>query len=323
MVRRATAASARVPGTNLKSAAVKPVTNKRYTNAVDKFLDFLLLRRLTPLSPQDVDKYLDLYIQHIYDTGGSRSSASYAVNGLCHLMPELKGHLVRSNRSLKGWIMMVPPTSKPPFSYKVVVVAATGLVGLGFIHDAIGVLLAFDCYLRVSELTRIVWRDIAVPGDSRLEVDSTEGALRIATAKTGDNQFVTIRHPALLRLLPWLRQRERPSSPDQRVFPFSAAQFRQRLHKVCTILKLQSIGYGTHSLRRGGATHDAGTKNLSIETILHRGRWASKRSAHIYVHTGRAVHLQLDVPEEIAHFANEIEPRLFEVMTNIARNLGL
>jgi len=70
---------------------------------------------------------------------------------------------------------------------------------------AICVLLARECYLRAGEAVRLCVSDFADPqtNPNLGELSEQQGVacIRLATTKTGRNQFVTIRDPLVLDLM--------------------------------------------------------------------------------------------------------------------------
>ena len=143
-------------------------------------------------------------------------------------------------------------------------------------HGSFGVpqamLLAFDCFLRVGELTRIRCTDIIMPNDPRMGRAHTTMAVVLRTAKTGKMQSVSIWSPSVAQIVAlWTRSvlRSNQTDPDPRVFPFSPDFLRRLMRQTSVALHL-SIHYTPHSLRHGGATDDF-LRNGSIECVQFRG----------------------------------------------------
>ena len=181
----------------------------------------------------------------------------------------------------------------------------------------LGVLLAFDCYLRVGELCNLTRQDVAGHDDPRLG-SAYRGltALRLGKTKTGNNQWVRVRSPVIRVLLNRLLSLL-PSDRNTRVFPFSTATFRSHFKDACSAIGL-SGNYVPHSLRHGGATHDSLLQDMSLEDILHHGRWASTKSARHYVQSGRALLLQTSVPPHVILLAQDLVPDVLAAMMALA-----
>ena len=62
----------------------------------------------------------------------------------------------------------------------------------GYHGPAVAMILAFDCFLRVGELTRIRFTDIVMPNDPRMGRAHTTMAVVLRAAKTGKLQSVGI-----------------------------------------------------------------------------------------------------------------------------------
>jgi integrase len=184
------------------------------------------------------------------------------------------------------------------------VVRAVAVVMLhaGWYAEALGVIVSFDCMLRIGELVGLVLRDVALPHDSVTPLPTV--ALRLTHTKTGPNKFVPVRSPGVSRLLSdWVVSRRVGAAPDRKVFPFSAALFRSRFVAVCGALGLAHLHFTPHSLRHGAATADA-LAGVRIEDILERGRWASTKSARHYVQSGRALMIQPSIPPLIGQLSS-------------------
>lgn len=94
---------------------------------------------------------------------------------------------------------------------------------------------------------------------------SNRMVLRLATTKTGPNN------------------------------PFSFAARRSTIWSVAE-LGLSHL-YVPHSLHHGAASHDS-LRGLPVEEILRLGRWASTKSARLYIQSTRAVLISIDAPKE-------------------------
>jgi hypothetical protein len=288
----------------LLRSCVTGSTLNHYLPAVHLFLNWIStsisLSQITSISL--LDHHLCAYLHHLWESGSGKQAGKNTVHGIMLLFPPARSRLHFSSAALRGWERSAPSVPHPPMSHAVLVVVASALATQHGLATAVGCLLAFDSYLRVSELTNLVREDICLPNDARLGLSSRFDAvaLRLRTTKTGRNQWVTVKSPAVQALL--LRLYER-TGPGSRVFPFSSATFRRRLHRTCHALGL--TGYVPHSLRHGGATHDY-LGGMNIEDVMMRGRWASVKSARHYVQQGRALLLGKDVPASLVPLSNRL-----------------
>ena len=227
--------------------------------------------------------------------------------------PWLKGHLGLSYRTLAGWKRLHPSKPHPPLSWELATVIALSFCSQKRWGMALGLLLSFDCYLRVKEMTGIRRSDVADIGDPRIP-SSRSMMIRLRHTKTGNNQWVTIRNGLVVKLLRrWLKS----AGSSDRLFDFSDSVYRYHLKKTCKVLGLGS-NYVPHSARHGGATHDH-ILGMPLEDILFRGRWASAVSTRRYIQMGQALLLKTAVPIEVERLF-EVAPFWIEKLFTLPQN---
>ena len=182
---------------------------------------------------------------------------------------------------------------------------------------ALGLLLAFDCFLRINELCALRKKDIAVTGDCRLSSKYQGMALALLDTKTGKNQWVTVLNPQVRDLM---SQHLAKLSGNDLVFGFSDDTFRAVFHAVCRNLGLSST-YVPHSLRHGGATK-LFLDRWSVADIKKRGRWRSDKSADHYIQAGPALLLQMSVPKAYVLLAGILEKGLYQLLSTSSSTLS-
>ena len=286
------------PPSFLASHAVAAVTRRKYVGSVRRLLAYLRGRGWDPRSAAELDEAMVEFFHFLYtdNAGKCRSVAECALSGVHLLAPRLKGHLLEASLCLRGWRRLVPPVPHPPITKEMTVAVAAVLLVRGKWEAAIGVLLAFDCYLRAGELLRLRVCDVSLPGDDRLGSVFAGAGLRLATTKTGQEQFVVVEDPAVVRLLGRLVAARRASDGSEaRLFPFPDSSLRRWFKEAAAVLGLPPT-VALHSLRHGGATH-AHLAGRPLEDILQRGRWASMRSARHYIQMGKALLVAASVPQ--------------------------
>jgi integrase len=283
----------------LIEAAYAPTTLKRYKTAVAAFLKWCDATDTHPSGAVEMDEALTEYFHELYESGGSKVSATCALFGLLMFIPHYKTSLPMTRLTLRGWNKRHPPQPYPPLTWDLTVVIATRLLTQGHRLPALGVLLAFDCYLRLGELLGLRKEDVACPRDPRMGSTFTDTALRFRHTKTGPNQWVTVSDPNVATLL---RQLVDDTPRHGFLFPVSAATFRRAFKNACSDLGLSPL-YVPHSLRHGAATRGH-LRGVPLEDILMRGRWASTKSARRYVQAGRALLLATHVPPRIARLGD-------------------
>jgi len=220
------------------------------------------------------------------------------------LRPELRYLLPRASQASRGWNKLCPGTSYPPLTWDLTVAIAVQLARAGKAAIGIGALLAFDCLLRVSELIGLHREDVLDSSDSRIGHEHAGTILILRRTKTGNNKSVTVLDPGVIALL---RQLVARTPPGGKLFPFSSAVFRRALHSACASLGL-SAQYVPHSLRHGGATRYFHVLHWPMEDVMARGRWASTKSARIYIQSGAALAGRMAVPEAIGRIAVALVP---------------
>jgi len=326
---------------------VKPTTAKRYNAALLEFVAWCDLCGEKPTTVHDFDEMLMDYLHEIYEQyeGKGKSKANCTLFGILNRMPYLKGQLHSSFQVMRAWSKLSVGKSYPPITWELAVMVAVQMTRAGLVRYGIGVLVGFDCLLRVSELCGLLITDFADDGDERVSVEHQGSLLRLRTTKTGDNKFVSVNEPCVIQLIRWLLSLHQNQSThgksnnkrliqsmkgrnnrststtkhvimsrtssievkmDQhKLFPFTTQQFRNVFKSTCASLGL-SNEYVPHSLRHGGATRYHHVKGWSIEDVLERGRWASVKSARRYIQSGVAKLMSMNAPKHISKIASQL-----------------
>ena len=303
----------------LRDARVSSVTIVKYKTAVAKFFSHSY-HQLSLISFTDTDALDDIlseYLEDMYVDGEiSYTEASYTLSGLHLLFPRLCSSttLCESHARMVGWKRLCPSTSYPPLTWEVTCAIAMHMALSGHVQHAVATLLAFDCYLRISEFSRLSINDIVCPAlsDARSSRVAAQVIVCLARAKTGINQSVTVRRASVADILiKFLLHRIHgdkalPASP---LFEFSFASYRSFFTRSCAALGLSHIGYVPHSLRHGGATFDF-QNHLPMLDVMQRGRWAVLKSAQRYVQSGVSLLRLHSVPHAIFLFGCSVADSL-------------
>ena len=138
---------------SLRSLTVQPATKKRYTAAVDKFLQFLNREKLTlPTSRGKLDVLTAEYLEYLWQSGEGRALASDTLAGLQDQDPCLKGQLPCTWRLLKVWHTHEVPSRAPPIPERVL----HAMVGYCLFHRrhlfALSLLVGFYGMMRTGEV---------------------------------------------------------------------------------------------------------------------------------------------------------------------------
>lgn len=282
-------------------------TRERYRKAVRGFVQFCLRTGENATTFDDLDDLLYEYIHFLFSSGGGKSEATNALYGVIMYLPRARHQLLASQVALRGWHKHCPADSYPPLTWELSVVIAIALVRQGYFAACVAVVSGFDCLLRIGELTQLRREDVVDSDDARLGSGVDGMWIRIRKAKTGRNQLVSVHRPHVKALVGQLVS---VSKPNSLLFSLSTQRFRALFKSTCAALGLRNR-YVPHSQRHGGATwyHMHG---WSLEDVLLRGRWASVKSARIYINAGRALLMGMDVP-----------PALHQLGLTLSRDLSV
>lgn len=306
---------ARLP---LQDLALAPSTLKAYTKQLHNFLTYSRLTsdKLHHVSARRLDRALAEFIQHSYDSSLPFTYASHALHAVVFHRPELKHHGLFVSRScLKGWERVKRSQSHPPLTWELTAVIACTMARWGYHGPAIAMLVGFDCYLRVSELTGLRRRDIVMPHDARMGRAHTGMAVILPKTKTGLNQSVNLQRLDVAELLcSWVR-RMPASSSRALVFDFSPQWFGRLIRRCCVQHGVGHIPYVPHSLRHGGATADFLSKG-DVEYVHFRGRWKSIESLRTYIQTARALLAAQQVPARLNRLGILLSDNLVAVLSD-------
>ena len=276
----------------LQGVAAK--TRDVYQVALSAFTDYAVANGYTPVPLGSVDDILTMYTQHLFDMGKGRQQAINAIAAVKLVIPSLRRSLPQADRALRGWACLRPAVQRPPLTWDLAVVIAATLAEMGDLAAAAAVLTAFDTYMRLGEVAALKVADVAQAGDPRRGLEHNTVTLRLRQTKTGRNQGVQVRRPAVRHLLALLLPPGR--SPNTPLFGHDAASLSKQFKKATTRLGLTA--YSFHSLRHGGATFDH-LKGVPLADIIQRGRWASTTAATNYVQTGQALLLASSAPPQL------------------------
>ena len=308
----------------LQDMALALSSLKAYNKQLQSFLTH---SRLTPeqlslMSARRLDRALALYIQHCYDSSTPFQYAAHALHAVVFHRLDLKQKLHQARSCLKGWERVKKVQSHPPLTWELTCVIASTLARSGYHGPAIGMLLGFDCYLRVSELTHLRRQDIVMPHDARMGRADTGMAVILKHTKTGKNQSVTSQRRKVAELVTsWVRGLPRSIGRDGLVFDFSPQWFGRLICNACVELGLGHIPYVPHSLRHGGATADFFSKG-SVEYVHFCGRWKSIESLRTYIQTARALLAAQNVPRRLNALGLLLSDNIAAVLLDCIRTVA-
>lgn len=299
----------------LRESTVAPSTLDSYEIGVNAFLHFCSAHKLIGSSVQEIDYYLNRYMESLYQNKipNGKQIAADTLFGIIRRYPHTKLSFPLSRQSLKGFQKLIPSISHTPLTYYTCIAMASVLSKSGYLDRAVALLLMFHCYLRISEMINLYISDIALPTENRFGSNNIISELRIAKAKTGRNQSVSITDSHIHILLQTIIGNRLPT---ERLFLFSQSVFSRSFHSSIRVLGISENIFVPHSCRHGGATYDH-IKGMSIEQILLRGRWKSNDSARTYIQSLRAVTLTTVIPQHVHTMGEAFSNNLSEHILNL------
>ena len=289
--------------------AVTPATAAKYRRHVKEFIDWVDANHYDEgvMEPEEFDEVLLDYIHHLYESDRGKSTAATTLYGCQLYCPQLRLRLPRSAQAVRGWMRQSPAAAYPPLTWELAAAIAVELTRAGEWRMGFGVVVAFDCFLRVGELCALTREDVADSGDARLGSEHSGVLLRLRTTKTGTNQWVRVLDADVILAV---RALVAATPVGGRLFPFSPATFRRQFHTSCAVLGL-SPRYVPHSLRHGGATRYRHVLGWSVEDVMERGRWASSKSARRYIQSGPALLMAMAAPARVVAVGGQLVKDLF------------
>ena len=269
-----------------------------------------------PLPPAEgTDDDLAEYMENLLINGKAVAEGEKTLASLEYQHSSLKGKLVRSRESLRGWRKEKLPTSRLPIPMLV----AHGLSMLIFAQGqkmmALKLILDFDTYMRPGESIDLVkqnvippvkkagaqyqWFAVVVRDYDQLKPDMQGGDLR---------QFDPTRQQELQ--VDWGDSLP-PCQPTDKVFDFRMEDSGKHLQEVGKRLGLN--GVHPYPLRHGGAAEDLNGRLQDHTAVKARGRWSTDTSLRRYTKVGKVQRMML---------MNQVSPGALEYCRWSARNLS-
>lgn len=263
----------------LSDSLVKPKTLTRYVTSVTEFKQFHNLRDNFAVADFEAfDQQVGDFLCHMWETGRTKSEASYMVAALQFFKPMLKHRLNYSWRLLKAWNKLELPTRAFPLGPSMV--AAFAHVLRQWKEQAASwlILVGFSLFLRTGELLKLQRKDIMLamaPSKSVVFLRDSKGINK------NDQQIEKLVVYEATADLALRKLCEGLSGPDY-LWPHSPQRFRDLWHSVVKYFELEKFHVIPYSMRRSGATA-AHQNGVSLDHLLVRGRWKSISTARIYL----------------------------------------
>lgn len=257
--------------------------------------------------PRAADEVFGRYVisRHQSAPKSALSTVKHALLGVQHVCPGLRKHLTTPWENLRVWEEQKSTKLRPPLPVPLWVF----MIGLARGHarvsnqplrrewELLAVLLEIGllCMLRPGELFKLLWSDLALPGEFSLS--QAQAALRVVSPKNrrqfGDEQFVSLSNQNTIE---WLRSLK-PSNHDLPIWGSSPSRFGKLFRQLSQELYIEKCRFTPASLRPGGATMFFG-KGISIPVLRFMGRWTVERSLEHYIQQAMATQIlnRLDDP---------------------------
>jgi hypothetical protein len=265
----------------LRDSKIKASTLVKYKAGAQGFHTFCLqgLGRLAE-SWDEMDQQMCDYLEHLWEQGESKGSASDAICGTQHFL-RVKRKLPAAIDLLGEWRAREPPDRAPPMSEAVMWALVALACQDGFPGAAVCILLGFHCMLRTMEMLTLKWEHIQVDA-------SFKGVVTLPWTKVGQRrgaqEMVTILAEVIGRIIASFK----PTPGVGSVCEMTPHKFRAWYAQALMRLGLQSLDLRVYSLRRGGATaHFAAGQDIA--STLFRGRWSGMKVGRVYITEGLAI----------------------------------
>ena len=280
---------------SLKGLTVQPRTRERYQSRLDKFVDWLAGEGLTlPKRVQAMDAIVSDYLEFLWATGESKSTANNTLAALQDKEPGLKRRLAGSWRLLKAWSTAEVPRRAPPLT----LLALDAMCGWFLMKEmplvALSLRIAFFGLLRTGELLDLKAKDVFIPSPKGPAVLSL--GLTKAGARQGAAESITLHEESVLGPLYRWKQRARPVD----FLTPKAHAWRSLFADAIEALRLSPLEFRPYSLRRGGATFWF-NQHGSFDRLLVQARWAASKTARIYLNDGLAQLADMTLPNSALH----------------------
>lgn len=271
-------------GASLLRGAVLASTSVTYVQALEG-LDYYVMTFGTGLPLADV---LRNYVEDCFASGWvPKSTCKRALTALVYYSPEAKSSNVTGLawKALAGWDKAVPPVSHLPVPYHLNCLFAWYLLSQGDVDAASATMIAFDGYLRGSELDNLRIADVRLPGHP-LNFHPKRASLFLRKTKAQRPQHVTVDNTQALVILRFqLAWRWRAGARgddflfDRRV----PGSILTRYKKAQVLAGYKKPMFVRHSWRHGGATDDFLNGRRALEETTVRGRWSGLRVTRRYL----------------------------------------
>ena len=192
---------------------------------------------------------------------------------------------------MDGWAKEAPAVQATPMPEAVAFAVSVAMHTRGWHAEAFLTVIAFCGLLRIGEALALRTSDILLPA---VHGFANAVVLLLRTTKCGqpDSDKVVLAAAPIVSYVEEYLRRYPPASEECLVAASTYSRFARRLEAAVSMLGFEKGTFRTHSLRRGGATALA-LAGLSMKDLMLAGRWASERSARLYIMRGEVTLLRM------------------------------
>eukprot|EP00435_Cladocopium_sp_Y103_P022064 s3889_g5.t1 len=280
----------------VSTRAVKEQTRAKRKIYLDRFRSWLwgehqvslkFLLEAKPPDPEEISKHLIAYGRELYAAGRSYGIYAETINAVAVERPLVRRQLNAAWDVAFCWLCDEPHQHHPALPITVMAALVTIALTWGWPHEAAVIMLGWAGILRIGEVLAATRAELVLPCDA---VPGTSFALLMVRqpktrGRSANHQAARVDQQDVIEFLNAMYGR---SSPEVKLWPFSASTLRKRFGQLLAALKLpteKSLGYqpfSLGSLRPGGATWLLHATEQP-ELVRRRGRWLSSRVMEIYL----------------------------------------
>ena len=297
--------AARAPLGKIEHGGITKARQNRNLRSAAYFMAWTMMMGIgTTADTELLRQAMVSFIGHCWQEGDGKDICCSAIYGICALLSlESKVFFKTAWKLLKRWSVLELPQQAPP-ALRLEVLALAGLAwnqqkkGL-----AIGILLAYDLFLRTGEWTNLRLDAIeAGSSAATISLGLTKGVQR-----RGGVESVTCRDPLLVRQLVWLKA-ERGGG---KLVEDSEAHIRVWLKQAAVRLGIADRKLTPYSFRRGGLSA-ASLDGVPVSTLALRARWLDARIATVYIQEGEQTLRAIKMPPAVTSKLQTAAKLLFQ-----------
>ena len=263
----------------LKSALVKPATQRAYQDSLKRFYLWLAFWSLSwPSDRDELDLLVSQFAEAAWEDGESRATLACLVSGISYLVPPLRNSLFGSRRLITAWDKSEMVARSFPIMDEMACALAGSALFRNWYLEAFAILIGYAGMLRVMELLSLTAGSLSgslADASVTLLLESTKTSDRKQTAER-----VVISDPKAAASLFLLADGKLPG--DLLFAGLSPKRLRTALRSLSESLGLQELLITPHSFRRGKAT-TCFRESGSFHVVAEEGRWGSLKTCRKYV----------------------------------------